>query len=314
MRKRIQLVIPVFNEQDNIFSLYEEVMNAVVNLNYDFYLLFINDGSRDHTLLNIQALAGKYHNVSFVDLSRNYGKEIALTAGLDYATGDAVIFLDGDLQHPPQMIPIFIKEWEQGYLDVFGVRANRDEEPLLVRSLKNLFYKLLNKYSKVEQINGAGDFRLLDRKVVEALKQYREKKRYNKGLYNIVGFKKKAVTYDVNHRRSGNSKWNFLQLMNLAIDGITSFSTAPLRISTLLGTSIAIVSFAYLVFSILKTLIWGEPVQGYPTLISIIILLGGIQLISLGIIGEYISVIFQETKNRPLYSVNEYKPSEENEK
>lgn len=306
MKKTIQIIIPVYNEESNILRIQEEISSATTDIAYDIEILFINDGSHDNTLGEIKLLAERFDNVSFVDLSRNYGKEVALLAGLDYSRGDAIIMLDGDLQHPPDMIPSFIKEWENGYLDVYGLRVDRAEEPFLLRNSKRAFYKILNRFSRVEHIDGAGDFRLLDRKVVDTLKRYRENKRYTKGLYNIVGFKKKGVPYQVKKRHAGKTKWKLWQLINLGIDGITSFSTAPLRISTLLGGSIALFSFTYLVISIAKTLIWGEPVRGYPTLISVILLLGGIQLISLGIIGEYIGVIFEESKKRPVYNINEY--------
>ncbi|HHV65678.1 MAG TPA: glycosyltransferase family 2 protein [Peptococcaceae bacterium] len=305
--KKITILIPAYNEEEVLPQLHARLDKVLTNLaNYDLEILFVNDGSRDRTLDIIKDLQKKDRRISYIDLSRNYGKEIAMIAGLDYATGDAVVIIDADLQDPPELIPQMVKYWEEGYDDVFAKRNSRRGETWFKKSTANIFYKLLQKFSKIPIQENTGDFRLLDRRCVNALKQLRETQRYTKGMFDWIGFNKKEILFDRDPRAAGKTKWNYLKLLDLAIEGITSFTTVPLRLSSLLGSIISICAFCYMMFIIFKTIIYGEPVQGYPSLMVIILFLGGIQLLSLGIIGEYIGRIFNETKRRPLYFVDEY--------
>lgn len=273
---------------------------------YTFEILFVNDGSRDNTIDIIKSLAKNDSRVSYLDLSRNFGKELAMIAGLDYATGDAVVIMDADLQHPPELIPEMIEYWEQGYDDVAAKRKNRDGENFLRRWAANAFYSFLQKISTIEIQQNVGDFRLLDRRCVEAIKLMRESQRYTKGLFTWVGYAKKEILFESAERVAGETKWNLLSLINLAIEGITSFTTLPLRLSSLFGLIISFFALVYMTIIIFNTIMFGDPVQGYPTLISVMLFLGGIQLIFLGVIGEYLGRVFNETKRRPLYFVNEY--------
>ena len=306
--KKITILIPCYNEEASLPFLYEALQNLMTECpNYEWELLFINDGSKDHTLQIIKQFRTQDKRVCYIDLSRNFGKEAAMLAGFDYATGDCMVIIDADLQDPPTLIPEMIALWEQGYDDVYARRKNRGQESWLRKRLSLLFYNLLQRTTKIEILPNVGDFRLLDRRCIEALRQLRETERYTKGMFCWIGFKKKEITFDRDNRVAGNSSWKLSSLFDLAIEGITSFTTAPLRISTILGFIISVVAFLYMLFIIIKTFIHGDPVQGFPTLIITILFLGGIQLISIGIIGEYIGRIFNETKNRPIYVVKEYK-------
>lgn len=229
-----------------------------------------------------------------------------MLAGFDYATGDAVVIMDADLQHPPHVIPEMIKKWEEGYDDVYGKRLSRGKESWLRRQMSLWFYNLLQKTTRVEILQNVGDFRLLDRKCINELKKLRETERYTKGMYCWIGFKKTSVDFETQDRIAGESSWNFKGLLGLAIDGITSFTVAPLRISTIMGFLVSLVAFLYMCVVFVKTIFFGESVQGYPTLVILILFLGGVQLIFLGIIGEYLGKVFNETKNRPVYVVDEY--------
>ncbi|MBY0595790.1 glycosyltransferase family 2 protein [Bacillus bingmayongensis] len=305
--KKITILVPAYNEQEVLDQLYNrlnKVMNSISN--YEFEILFVNDGSRDNTVQIIKSLRAFDERISYVDLSRNFGKETAMIAGLDYAQGDAVIILDADLQDPPELIPEMIKYWEEGYDDVFARRRSRSGETWFKKWTANTFYKILQKTTKIQIQKNTGDFRLLDRRCVEALKQLRETQRYTKGMFSWIGYQKKEILFDRDPRAAGETKWNYLKLFDLAIEGITSFTTAPLRLSAFFGCVISVFAFIYMIWIITKTLVFGESVQGYPSLMTAILFLGGIQLISLGIIGEYLGRIFNETKKRPLYFVNEY--------
>lgn len=305
--KMITALIPAYNEEECLYQLYDRltsVLNSIENYNYE--ILFINDGSKDNTLEILKELNKKDNRVQYVNLARNYGKEIAMAAGFDYAKGDAVIILDADLQDPPELIPEMVKYFEEGYDDVYGRRKSRDGESWLKKSTSKLFYKMLQSVTKVNILKDTGDFRLLSRRAVEALKKYKEQRRYTKGFFALIGFKKKEILFDRDARIAGKTKWNYFGLLNLAIEGITSFSTFPLRVSSILGIIIAFFSFLYIIFIVFKTLVFGEDVQGYPTMMSVILFLGGIQLLSIGIIGEYLGRIFDEVKNRPLYLVEQY--------
>ncbi|MED3724603.1 glycosyltransferase family 2 protein [Priestia filamentosa] len=305
--KTISIMIPAYNEEDVLEQLYEKLTFVIEAIpNYDFELLFINDGSKDRTLEIIKEMRETDHRISYVDLSRNFGKEIGMMAGFDYAKGDAVIIIDADLQDPPELIPEMIKYWEQGYDDVFAKRRSRAGETWMKKWTAKTFYRVLQKITKIPVQENTGDFRLLDRRCIEALRTLRETQRYTKGMFSWIGYNKKEILFDRNPRAAGETKWNYKKLMDLAIEGITSFTTAPLRLSTYFGFTISLCAFIYMIFIIIKTLVVGEMVQGYPSLMTVMLFLGGIQLISLGIIGEYLGKIFTETKRRPLYFVDEY--------
>lgn len=274
------------------------------NTRYQWEALFINDGSRDRTLSLLEHLHQQDKRFCYVSLSRNFGKEAAMLAGFDHARGDAVIIMDADLQHPPQVIPQMLAAWEEGYDDVYGKRLSRGRESWLRRKLSMSYYRLLQRMAHVDILPNVGDFRLLDRRCIEVLKQLRETERYTKGLYCWIGFNKKEVPFETQDRVAGKSTWSYRQLIGLAIDGIMSFTTAPLRISAILGIVVSIIAFIYMCVVLAKTLFWGEPVAGYPTIVVLVLFLGGVQLISLGIVGEYLGKTFMEVKNRPVYVVD----------
>lgn len=312
MKKQlISALIPAYNEEECLYELYKRVSSVLSKLeNYDYEILIVNDGSKDKTLEILHDLNAKDKHLQYVNLARNYGKEIAMAAGLDYVKGDVVVILDADLQIPPEYIPEMLSYYEEGYDDVYGRRKSRNDESFFKRLGTKIYYKALQSLTRVDILKNTSDFRLLSRRAVEALKQYKEQRRYTKGLFALIGFKKKEFIYEPVKRYAGKSKWNYFSLINLAIEGITSFSTFPLRLSSFLGIIVATIGFIYILFLILKTIIFGEPVRGYPTLLSIIVFLGGIQLLSLGVIGEYLGRIFDEVKNRPLYFVEKYSGDE----
>lgn len=321
MSKLITVLIPIYNEEKNLPELLftlkklsrgelhverapEKADDVSPDLqDYQWEFLFINDGSTDNSLEVLLREREEDKRIKVIDLSRNFGKENALLAGLDYAKGDAVIIMDADLQHPPELIPEMVHYWETGDEDVYCKRANRDTDPLPRRILSNIFYRLLGSSSEIEMTPNAGDFRLLDRKVVDNLKNLREVNRYTKGLYSWVGFRKKEIPFEVRERTHGKSSFNLFKLTNLAVEGITSFSVTPLRLATIVGFIVSLLALFYIIFIIIKTLAFGETVQGFPTLMCAILFLGGLQLIALGIIGEYIGKIYNETKNRGVYIV-----------
>lgn len=313
--KKISVLIPAYNEEEVLEPLYIRLGKlANDNKKYDFEFLFINDGSRDKTLEIIKDYANSDNRVSYINLSRNFGKEIAMIAGLDHVTGDATVIIDADLQDPPELIPEMIKYWEKGYDDIYAKRNSRNGETWFKKTSSKWFYQILQKTTSIPIQIDTGDFRLLDRRCVEALKQIRESQRYTKGMFSWIGYKKKEITYDRDPRAAGGTKWNYFKLFNFAIDGITSFTTAPLRISSFLGFIISLIAFVFIIIIVTKTLLFGDPVTGYPSLMAVVLFLGGIQLISLGIIGEYIGRIFNEVKQRPLYFIEEYHHSEDNKK
>ena len=305
--KTISILIPAYNEEEVLQHLFERLGKLADSTpNYQFEFLFVNDGSRDRTLEIIKSHARKDKRVSYVNLSRNFGKEIAMIAGLDHVTGDATVIIDADLQDPPELIPKMIKYWEDGYDDVYARRNSRAGETWLKKFTSEAFYKLLKKSTSVPIQQDTGDFRLLDHRCVEALKKFRESQRYTKGMFSWIGYKKKEILYDRDPRAAGETKWNYMKLLNLAIDGITSFTTAPLRIASVLGILVSFVAFIYIVFLVFRTIFFGSDLAGYPSMMAVILFLGGVQLLSLGVIGEYVGRIFNETKQRPLYFVEEY--------
>ena len=305
--KTITILIPCYNEVNNLDFLYNRLKNVISGLNdYCVRLLFVNDGSTDSTLTKLKEIHAKDSSVSYISLSRNFGKENAMLAGLDYADGDAVILMDADLQDPPELIPQMLEEWEKGYDDVYARRRSRAGETWFKIVSAHWYYRILRRFADIDIPADVGDFRLLDRQAVNALCSLRERQRYTKGLFSWIGYKKKELLYDRDPRAAGNSKMNFFKLFGLAVDGITSFSVAPLRLASILGLVISSVAFVYLLFVIIKTILYGDPVAGYPSMISIILFIGGIQLIVLGIIGEYVGRIFYEAKNRPDYLISEF--------
>lgn len=305
--KKISILIPCYNEEASLQFLYEELCNLMnTQIDYVWEVLFINDGSKDCTIDIIKKLRSRDERICYVDLSRNFGKENAMLAGFDYVTGDCVVVMDADLQDPPSLIPEMIHYWEEGYEDIYAKRKDRGKESYLRKYFSLLFYAILQRSTRFEVLQNVGDFRLIDRCCIEALKKMRENERYTKGLFCWIGFKKKELIFNRGNRVAGKSNWNFMSLFNLAIEGITSFTTAPLRFSTILGFIIALGAFFLMLFYLIKTWIWGDPIQGFPTLIVVILFLGGIQLFSIGVLGEYVGRIFNETKNRPVYIVREY--------
>ena len=305
--KKISVLIPCYNEEKSLPLLYPELLKLMdSDLPYEWELMFVNDGSVDNTLSVLRQLHQQDHRVNYVDLSRNFGKEAAMLAGFDYVTGDCAVIIDADLQDPPELIPEMLHWWEQGYEDVYARRKSRGRESWLRKRLSLLFYRILQSSSRFDVLPNVGDFRLLDRSCINALKRMRESERYTKGMFSWIGFKKKEVEFDRGNRVAGSSSWSFKKLFSLAIDGITSFTNVPLRISTFIGFIVSMLAFIYMIYVFIKALIWGDPVQGYPSLVILLLFLGGIQLLSLGVIGEYIGRIYNETKNRPDYIVREF--------
>lgn len=302
----ITIIVPCYNEQEVLEEFHTEVgkvFSAVPDCRFRF--LFVNDGSRDGTLSIIRRLAEEDPRVSYISFSRNFGKEAAMLAGLDYAESDAVILMDSDLQHPPELIPEMVRWWRQGYDDVCAKRADRKDEGFVKRHLTNFFYKLLQKCSRTEIQRNVGDFRLLDRRCVAALRLMREGERYTKGMFTWVGFKKKELPFHVRPRAAGKTTWNYWSLLNLALEGLTSFTTAPLRLASMFGVAVSFLAILYMIYVFIRAMLYGDPVAGYPTLLTVMLCLGGVQLLALGIIGEYLGRVFNESKRRPLYLVDE---------
>lgn len=311
-KKLITILVPAYNEQEVLHLLYDRLVKLMnENTGYDFEILLVNDGSKDKTFEIMQELREKDKRFCYLNLSRNFGKETAMIAGLDYCKGDAVVIIDADLQDPPELIPEMIKYWEEGYDDVYAKRKSREGETWLKKFTSKMYYKVLQGFTRIEIQKDTGDFRLLDRRCVEALKSMRENQRYTKGLFSIIGYNKKEILYDRDPRAAGQTKWNYGRLIDLSIDGITSFTTSPLRWAALLGVMISGVAFIYMIYIIIKTLATGIDVPGYASLMVVILFLGGIQLIFLGIIGEYLGRTFNESKHRPLYFIERYNETKE---
>ena len=305
--KKLSIIIPMYNEEESLPYLYKRLVELAKRIDkYQLEFLFVNDGSKDNSLKIVKEYRKKDSRVQYLNLSRNFGKEVAMGAAFDYVTGDVVAIIDADLQDPPELIVDMLKFYEQGYDDVYAKRRNRKGETWLKKFTSKAFYRVLESVSNVPIQKDTGDFRLLSRRAIEALKAFPEKQRYTKGMFSLIGFKKKEIEYDRDPRVAGSTKWNYFKLMDLAIEGITSFTTAPLRIATIIGVLSAIGSFIYMIFTIVKTVVYGVDVPGYASLICILLMLGGIQLICLGLIGEYIGRICIEVKGRPLYFVDEY--------
>jgi len=304
--KKVSILVPAYNEESSLVLLFDRLTVLMDNKDYEWEVLLVNDGSTDNSLLVMSQMYEKDHRFNYLDLSRNYGKETAMLAGFDYVTGDCMVIMDADLQHPPEIIPEMIGYWEEGYDDVYAKRNERGGESYLRKKTARWFYQLLQKLTPIPIQQDTGDFRLLDKVCINALRKLRENQRYTKGMYSWIGFNKKEILFDQQERVSGESKWNYFKLLNLAIDGITSFTTKPLRLSSIVGMFVSSGAFIYMIYVFLRALIWGDQVQGYPTLMVVILFLGRVQLLSLGVIGEYLGRIFYETKNRPPYFARLY--------
>jgi len=303
----LSIVVPCYNEEDVISIFLNKIFSVLAYVNKDFEIVFVNDGSRDNTLAVLKEKAQEYDNVRVINLSRNFGKEAALTAGLDASRGEVVVPIDVDLQDPPELILDFIKKYEEGYDVVLGKRVDRTTDSFAKRISAEFFYKIHNKISDIEIPHNVGDYRLMSRRVVDELKKLPESQRFMKGLFAWLGFKTAVVEYKRDERIAGDSSFNGWKLWNFALDGITSFSTAPLRVWLYIGLVLAFISFIYGSWIILKTLLFGVDSPGYASIITVVLFLGGIQLMGIGILGEYIGRIYVESKNRPIYIVeNEY--------
>lgn len=304
----LSVVVPAYNEEGVLPEFHKRISAVLESMTIDAEIVYVNDGSIDNTLAVMQRMRESDPRVAIVDLSRNFGKEIALTAGLDHASGDAIVFIDADLQHPPELIPELVKHWMEGYDVVYAKRISRGGEGVLKKTSTHFFYRLIQMVSHVKIPVDAGDYRLLSRRALDSLKQLREQHRFMKGLFAWIGYPQKAVPYHPDPRYTGKTKWSYWNLWNFALEGITSFSTIPLKIATYIGLLTALTAFIYGVIIVYQTLVYGNPVAGYPSLMVVILFLGGVQLITIGIIGEYLGRIFNETKQRPLYFLKGYMP------
>ncbi len=301
----LSVVVPVFNEQDNVPVLAARVAGVLDGLVESYELLFIDDGSSDGTLGAIRALAARDPRVRAIAFSRNFGKEVAIAAGLDHALGRAVVLIDADLQHPPELIATFVARWREGFDMVYGQRTARDTDGRLRRAFSRRFYRIFETFGETPLPAGAGDFRLMSRRVVDVLRRMGERARFSKGLYAWVGFPSIGVPFEVAERAHGRSKFDFFKLFRFAFDGLTSFSTLPLKIATLIGLAISGIAMLYALLIVGETIVYGRSVPGFPSLMVSVMFFSGIQLIFLGVIGEYVGRIFAEVKGRPLYVVAE---------
>ncbi|HTW69974.1 MAG TPA: glycosyltransferase family 2 protein [Acetobacteraceae bacterium] len=305
----ISVVVPAFNEADGIAAFHRRLAGVMQTLGA-WDAVYVNDGSTDGTLAVLQALRRDDPHVAIVNLSRNFGKEIATTAGLDHAQGDAVVVIDADLQDPPELIPALVEAWLQGFDTVYAQRRARLGETRVKRATAAMFYRLMRRLGRVELPPNTGDFRLMSRRVVDAVRRMREQHRFMKGVFAWVGFPSCAVQYDRAPRHAGKTKWSYWKLWNLALEGITSFTVMPLKVATYLGLAVALMAVIYAAQVVVKTLLIGNPVAGYPSLMTVVLFLGGVQLMTLGVIGEYLGRVFNETKQRPLYFVERFEPCE----
>lgn len=307
MRKKISVIVSCYNEEESLPLFYEEMSKVMAEMSQnDFELIFVNDGSRDNTLKEIKELRAKDKRVRYISFSRNFGKEAAMKAGLDYSTGDYVTLMDADLQDPPKMLPEMLNILEKEHYDCVGTRrVTRKGEPVIRSFFARKFYKIINKMSKVEMVDGARDYRLMTRQMVEAIKSCEEYNRYSKGLWSFVGFKTKWLEFENVQRVAGETKWSFWKLFRYAIEGITAFSTTPLIFASVLGIIFCVISFLAIIFIIVRTLIYGDPTSGWPSLVCIIVFVSGIQLFSVGVIGQYLSKTYLEVKKRPIYIIKE---------
>ncbi|WP_286178285.1 glycosyltransferase family 2 protein [Rhodopirellula sp. JC639] len=305
MRPRLTLIVPVYNEEDAIEPFLSSVSEKLGGVASDLEILFVNDGSTDSTIVVLREISKRDDRIRIIDFARNFGKEAALTAGLDFASGDVVVPIDVDLQDPPELIPTFLDKWREGYDVVYGVRRSRAGDSRAKRITAGAFYRAFSKLSKTDIPQNVGDFRLMDKRVVVALRSLRERNRFMKGLFAWTGFRSIGVPYERPSRKVGVTKWGWWKLWNFALDGFVSFSTVPLRIWSYIGGCVASLAFLYATIIIIRVLLYGIDVPGYASLLTVVLFLGGMQLLSIGIIGEYIARLFEETKQRPIYIVGD---------
>ena len=305
--KKISIIIPAYNEEESLPFLYEKLNEIMEKMpEYNFEILFINDGSKDKTLEIIKSFRERDNRYNYVDFSRNFGQEVAMAAGIDYATGDCAIFMDADLQDPPELIPELVKHWEEGYDDVYAKRRKRTGEGFLKKFTSKMYYKVLQKMTNIEIQKDTGNYRLIDRRCINALKKMDESERCLKSMFSWIGYNKKEVLFDRPPRIAGKTKWNYIKLMDLAINGITSFTTSPLRIAVYFAIPTFIVLGIYFIYVIAKCFVTNTVIQAFQAIILLILFFSGVQILLFGIVGEYLGRIFKETKNRPLYFVKEY--------
>ena len=304
--KKIDLIVPCYNEEESIPLFYEEIKRVRNELKEKVEIIFINDGSLDKTLSIIKKIAKEDKLVKYISFSRNFGKEAAMLAGLEASTGDYVTVMDADLQHPPRLLKDMVKYIEEEDYDIVATRRfSRKGEPFLRKLFTKCFYKIINKLSKVDMIQDIGDYRLMTRQVVDSILKLKEYNRYSKGLFSYVGFNTKVIEYENIERVAGTTKWSFWSLFSYAIEGIVGFSTAPLTIAATIGLLFCLIAFIMIIFIIVKTLIYGDPTSGWPSMACIVFLVSGVQLLCIGVIGEYLSKMYLEVKNRPVYIIKE---------
>lgn len=305
----LSVIVPAYNEQEVLAEFHGRTSDVLRETGYLYEIVYVNDGSSDATLSILRQLSDDDKHVALIDLSRNFGKEIAMSAGLDYATGDAIVIIDADLQDPPELIPDLIDKWRDGFDVVYAKRMVREGETWVKKVTAHLFYRIIQRMTNVQIPEDTGDFRLMSRRAVDSMKQLPERHRFMKGLYAWIGYPQTAVEYQREPRLAGQTKFNYWKLWNFALEGITSFTIAPLKLATYIGFLTAVGAFLFGLFIFAKTMILGGDLPGYPSLMVVILFLGGIQLISIGFIGEYVGRTYVEAKQRPLYIVNEYRPS-----
>ena len=306
------VIVPVFNEEEVLYEFYKRLTKTMEELKEKYESIFVNDGSKDKSLEIMEKIHSEDERIKIIDFSRNFGHQIAITAGMDYASGEAVILIDADLQDPPEIIPRFVEKWKQGFDIVYGIRKEREGEPILKKVTAALFYRILKKITSIDIPADAGDFRLIDRKTIDIFKKIREKNRFIRGLSSWVGFNQIGVTYKREKRFAGYTKYPFKKMLTFAFDAIFSFTNLPLRIATIFGFFVAGLSFSYIIYLLILNVFFNTPIQGPTSLITGVLFLGGVQLISIGIIGEYVGRISEEVKNRPLYIINKIIDKEKN--
>lgn len=300
----LSIVVPCFNEEESVEIFFKEIQKVLADQNYE--IIYINDGSSDNTLKEIKKLANENSNIKYISFSRNFGKESAIYAGLKNASGDLVCLIDVDLQHPPSLIPEMIETiFNEDYDVVAARRVSRKGEPAIKSFFSHSFYKIFNRISEIELVEGATDYRVMTRQVVDSILELSEYNRFSKGLFHWVGFNTKWIPYENIERIAGETTWSFWGLVQYSIEGIVAFTTIPLSISTFIGTIISIIAFIYMIFIVIRYLIYSDPVQGYPTIMCVMLFLGGIQLLSIGVLGKYLEKTYVETKNRPIFIVKE---------
>jgi glycosyltransferase involved in cell wall biosynthesis len=309
-RVSLSVVVPLFNEEEVLPDFHRRVSAVLDAIEADSEVVYVNDGSHDRTMALLTEIHARDRRTAVIELSRNFGKEVAMSAGLDAARGDAVILIDADLQDPPELIPEMMRKWREGNDVVVMRRRSRAQESWLKKSTARLFYRAMGRIATVDMPENVGDFRLLSRRAAAALRQFPERTRFMKGLFAWIGFPTTELEYDRDGRFAGTTKWNYWRLWNFAIEGITSFSVGPLKLASYVGFFTSVAAFAFGLKFVIKTLLYGDPVAGFPTLVTLVLFLGGLQLMALGVIGEYLARMFIEVKQRPLYLVQRYLRSE----